>query len=87
MLGDKLGEIVGTVTGVRVMPSGDGPKIETTFEVSGEFTGDGTGTAFHGAVYLLSAPPALEHLARSALVYELETDGKGNAAGTFWAWN
>ena len=33
-------------------------------------TGDGTGTAFRGAIYLLTAPSALAHLTRTALVYE-----------------
>lgn len=52
----------------------------------GWFTGDGTGTAFRGAVYLQGAPPELGHLARSALVYEWEVDGKGSCTGDFWDW-
>ncbi len=136
MLGDKIGVLTGTVTGQRVLHSGDGPQVETTFEVNGDFsgvattmmgtywakvrpdgslygecpqqgvimtsdggvgtwaaaglgwfTGDGTGTEFRGAVYLLSAPPALAHLSRCALVYEWVVDGKGNATGAFWAWS
>jgi len=135
MLGEKLGELVGTVTGMRVLPSGVAPQVETSFEVSGDFggvpttwlgtywakvrpdgslygecpqqgvvmtsdgsagtwtsagvgwfTGDGTGTAFRGAVYLLDAPAPLAHLAKTALIFEWEVDGKGNASGTFWAW-
>ncbi len=36
MLGDKLGEMQGQVTGQRVLPSeGGGPKVETTFQISG----------------------------------------------------
>ena len=42
MLGDKLGELVGTVTGVRVLPSGDSPHVETTFEINGDFSGVST---------------------------------------------
>src|SRR6478736_7254136 len=39
MLGEKLGELVGTVTGMRVLPSGVAPQVETSFEVSGDFGG------------------------------------------------
>ena len=36
MLGDKLGELRGKVTGQRVLPpAGLGPKVETSFEISG----------------------------------------------------
>lgn len=135
MLGDKVGVLTGKVTGSRVLNSGHGPKVETTFEVSGEFggtgttmlgtywavvqpdgslygecpdqgvlmtadggvgtwtaagrgrfTGDGGGTMFRGAVYLLTAPASLSHLAHSALIYEWEVDKNQNATGTFWEW-
>jgi hypothetical protein len=42
MLGDKLGVLTGTVTGQRVLPSGEGPHVESTFEVSGDWGGVGT---------------------------------------------
>lgn len=135
MLGEKIGTLTGTVTGQRVLPSEDGPQVETSFEVKGDFggvgttmlgtywakvrpdgtlygecpqrgvvmtesgsvgtwtaagvgwfTGDGSGTAFRGAVYLQNVPADLGHLARSALVFEWEVDGKGNATGDFWDW-
>ena len=36
MLGVKLGELQGKVTGQRVLPpDGAGPKVETSFEISG----------------------------------------------------
>ena len=36
MLGAKLGELRGNVTGQRILPSdGPGPKVETTFQISG----------------------------------------------------
>jgi hypothetical protein len=36
MLGKKLGEFQGNVTGQRVLPpDGSGPKVETSFEISG----------------------------------------------------
>ena len=36
MLGDKLGEMRGKITGQRVLPSGDhSPKVETSFKISG----------------------------------------------------
>jgi hypothetical protein len=36
MLGEKLGELRGKVTGQRVLPSdGPNPKVETSFEISG----------------------------------------------------
>jgi len=39
MLGDKLGELRGDVTGQRVLPSAGGPKVETSFQVTGQLTG------------------------------------------------
>ena len=40
MLGDKLGEFQGKVTGQRILPpDGPGPKVETSFEVSGTILG------------------------------------------------
>jgi hypothetical protein len=40
MLGEKLGEFQGKVTGQRVLPSdGPGPKMETSFEISGTMLG------------------------------------------------
>ncbi len=36
MLGDKLGVLTGNVTVQRVLPpEGGGPKVETTFQISG----------------------------------------------------
>jgi hypothetical protein len=36
MLGEKLGELRGKVTGQRVLPTdGPNPKVETLFEISG----------------------------------------------------
>ena len=36
MLGEKIGEYQGKITGQRVLPSdGPGPKVETSFQVSG----------------------------------------------------
>ncbi len=36
MLGDKLGQLTGNVTGQRILPpEGGGPKVETTFQISG----------------------------------------------------
>jgi len=36
MLGEKLGELRGNVTGQRILPpEGSGPKVETTFQISG----------------------------------------------------
>ena len=40
MLGEKLGELAGTVTGQRVLPQdGPGPKMETTFQTTGTILG------------------------------------------------
>lgn len=39
MLGDKVGELSGRVTGQRVLASEEGPRVETSFEVTGEFGG------------------------------------------------
>jgi len=40
MLGDKLGELQGKVTGQRVLSSeGSGPTVETSFEISGTLLG------------------------------------------------
>jgi len=40
MLGEKLGEFRGKVTGQRVLPpDGSGPKVETSFEISGTILG------------------------------------------------
>src|SRR5262245_41565210 len=40
MLGDKLGEFRGKVTGQRILPAeGSSPKVETSFEVSGTILG------------------------------------------------
>ena len=40
MLGEKLGELRGKVTGQRVLPSdGPNPKVETSFEISGALLG------------------------------------------------
>lgn len=40
MLGEKLGEFRGKVTGQRVLPSeGSSPKLETSFEISGTVLG------------------------------------------------
>lgn len=40
MLGDKLGEERGKITGRRVLPSdGGGPRVETSFEASGKLLG------------------------------------------------
>jgi hypothetical protein len=40
MLGEKLGELQGKVTGQRVLPAeGPGPKVETSFEISGAILG------------------------------------------------
>ena len=42
MLGEKLGELQGKVTGQRVLPAdGGGPKVETSFEVSGNILESG----------------------------------------------
>lgn len=42
MLGEKIGVLTGKVTGQRVLPVGEGPKVETSFEISGEFGGIGS---------------------------------------------
>ena len=42
MLGEQVGVLTGPVTGQRVLGSGEGPKVETSFEASGEFAGVGT---------------------------------------------
>ena len=40
MLGEKLGEDIGQVTGMRVLPSPNGiPQVETSFQASGVFLG------------------------------------------------
>jgi len=40
MLGEKLGEFQGKITGQRVLPAdGPGPKVETSFEISGTMLG------------------------------------------------
>ena len=39
MLGDRLGEITGSVTYRRVLRGDDGMKLETSFEASGTFLG------------------------------------------------
>jgi hypothetical protein len=40
MLGEKLGEFQGKITGQRVLPpDGSGPKVETSFEISGTILG------------------------------------------------
>jgi hypothetical protein len=39
MLGEKLGEFHGKVTGQRVLPPEKGPKVETSFELSGTMCG------------------------------------------------
>ena len=40
MLGEKLGELRGKVTGQRVLPADDSrPKVETSFEISGTVLG------------------------------------------------
>jgi hypothetical protein len=39
MLGDQIGVLTGRVTGQRILASDEGPKVETTFEVSGELGG------------------------------------------------
>jgi hypothetical protein len=40
MLGEKLGELSGKITGMRVLPAEGGyPKCETSFEVSGSVSG------------------------------------------------
>jgi hypothetical protein len=39
VLGQDLGVLSGKVTGQRVLPSDDAPKVETSFEVSGDFGG------------------------------------------------
>jgi hypothetical protein len=40
MLGEKLGELRGKVTGQRVLPTdGPNPKVETSFEISGALLG------------------------------------------------
>ena len=40
MLGQKLGELTGSTTGLRVLPpEGAGPKVETTFQISGTILG------------------------------------------------
>jgi hypothetical protein len=121
----------GKVTGQRVLPSVDEPRVETTNELRGELggvettwlatysskfrpdgsvygdcrdqgvfmTADGVGTwtgagvgritaagavSFRGAVYLTSAPPKLEELTKSALVFEY-VDGE-EATLPRWEW-
>ena len=39
MLGDQVGMFRGKVTGQRVLPSAEGPRVETTNELSGELGG------------------------------------------------
>jgi len=40
MLGEKLGEMQGKVTGQRILsPEGSSPKVETSFEISGTMLG------------------------------------------------
>ena len=39
MLGDKVGAFTGRTTGQRVLPSADGPRVETTTEQTGELGG------------------------------------------------
>ena len=51
--------------------------METTFKVSGEFGGVGTTWTAAGVGWFTGDGTGTA----------LETDGKGNAAGTFWAWN
>jgi hypothetical protein len=57
----------------------------------GTWTGAGVGritaqgaVSFRGAVYLTSAPPKLEELTKSALVFEYE--GGEEATLTLWEW-
>ena len=45
MLGERIGEETGKVTGRRVLPSdGQGPKVETSFQSSGTLLGKATTT-------------------------------------------
>ena len=39
MLGDKVAEFTGKTTGQRVLPLADGPRVETTAELTGEIGG------------------------------------------------
>ncbi|MFN7973712.1 MAG: hypothetical protein U0166_15420 [Acidobacteriota bacterium] len=39
MLGEKLGDISGKVTGTRVVPAGDGIEVETSFQGTGKMLG------------------------------------------------
>ena len=77
------GTIYGECPQQGVLMTGDGQVGTWTAAGLGWFTGDGTGTAFRGAIYVVNPPPALD---RTAVVYEWEIDGKGNARGEFWAW-
>jgi hypothetical protein len=54
MLGDKVGVLTGRVTGQRVLPVADGPKVETSFEISGEF--GGVASTFMGTYWAIVRP-------------------------------
>ena len=54
MLGDKVGVMTGKVIGTRVLNVGHGPKVETTFDVSGEM--GGVGTTMMGTYWAIVQP-------------------------------
>ena len=101
MLGEKLGELRGKVTGQRVLPADDSrPKVETSFEISGTVLG--VETTMMGTYWSTVRPDGRLYgecpmqgilLTRdgdvgtwTAVLYEWEIDEHGNAHTPWWEW-
>ena len=84
MLGDKLGEERGKITGQRVLPTDGPPTVETSFEAEGSFHGGNHNTI---ATYTSTMRPDGKLYGEGQGVIMTEDGGgatwKGTGIGTF----
>lgn len=84
MLGDKVGVLTGKVIGQRVLHSAEQPKVETSFEVSGDF--DSVPSTMMGTYWSMVRPDGSLYGECPHQGVLMTPDGIGTwtAAGTGW---
>lgn len=98
MLGDRIGELTGQITGRRILAPTPTPQAEISFQgEGGEMatwrgngvgvpTGDGLGAKWRGAIYPSTTAADRAKLNETAVVYESEVAPEGAVSAITFAW-
>ena len=80
------GTLYGECPNQGVIMTQEGETATFTAAGAGKFTGQGGGVSFRGAVYFQTSSLKLARLNGTAVIFEWDVDGDGNAKWDLWEW-